>query len=226
VLLFLTKPLQYMPNAVLASVVMLIGIELVDVAGMRKILRVRPEEFVVATITAATVVIVGVEQGIILAIILSLIDHLRHGYAPRDTLLAPKAGGHWKWTPLAHSAQAAPGLLIYRFSAGLYYANANRFTEEILGIVEGGDPPARWLCIDAAGIDDVDYSAGQTVREIHAQLKDKGIRLVVAEIPQEVRDETARYGLVELIGEDAFYDTVSEVIDAYQASQSQGRDGP
>jgi high affinity sulfate transporter 1 len=216
VLLFLTKPLQYMPNAVLAAVVLLIGIELVDIPGMRKILKVRPEEFVVAAITAAVVVIVGVEQGILLAIVLSLIDHLRHGYAPRDTLLVPKSGGHWKWTPLDTPTQAAPGLFIYRFSASLYYANANRFTEEILGIVSAADPPVRWLCIDAAGIDDVDYSAGQTVREIHGELKERNIRLVVAEVPQEVREELARYDLVELLGEDAFFDTVSEVIEAYQ----------
>src|SRR4029079_19764681 len=122
--------------------------------GMRKILRVRPEEFVVAAITAAVVVIVGVEQGILLAIVLSLIDHLRHGYAPRDTLLVPKGRDHWKWRPLEHSAQAVPGLLIYRFSASLYYANANRFNEEIQSIIKG-EPPVRWLCIDGAGIDDV-----------------------------------------------------------------------
>jgi high affinity sulfate transporter 1 len=216
VLLFLTKPLQYMPDAVLASVVMLIGIELVDIAGMRKVLKVRPEEFVVAAITAAVVVVVGVEQGILLAMVLSLIDHLRHGYAPRDTLLVPKGRGHWKWMPLEHAAQAAPGLLVYRFSAPLYYANANRFTEEIQELVKEGDPPVRWLCIDAAGIDDVDYSAGQTLKEVYAQLKEREIRLVVAEVADEAREELAKYGAVELLGEDAFFDTVTEVIEAYQ----------
>jgi len=222
VLLFLTRPLQYMPNAVLAAVVLMIGIELVDVKGMRRILKARPEEFVVGAITAATVVVVGVEQGILLAIVLSLIDHLRHGYAPRDTLLVSKAGGHLKWMPVERPEQVAPGLLVYRFSAGLYYANANRFTEEILGIVTAGDTPVRWLCVDAAGIDDVDYSAGQSIREIHGQLREQGIRLVAAEVPEEVKNELARYGLVELIGEDAFFDTVSEVIEAYRSSPPSG----
>jgi high affinity sulfate transporter 1 len=217
VLLFLTKPLQYMPDAVLAAVVLLIGIELIDIRGMRKILGVRPDEFVVAAITALVVVVVGVEQGILLAMVLSLIVHLRHGYAPRDTLLIPKGRDHWKWMPLEDAAEAVPGLLIYRFSAGMYYANANRFTEEILALVNRR-PEVRWLCIDAAGIDDVDYSAGETLREIHGQLKERGIRLVLAEVPDEAREELSKYGLVELLGKDAFFDTVTEVIEAYRSA--------
>ena len=98
VLLFLTKPLSYLPSAVLAAVVFLIGIELVDVNGMRSILRLRRLEFVVALITAATVVFVGVEQGIILAIVLSIIIHLRHSYRPYDRLLVPEEGGDWRTT--------------------------------------------------------------------------------------------------------------------------------
>jgi high affinity sulfate transporter 1 len=217
VLLFLTKPLQYMPDAVLASVVMLIGIELIDIKGMRRILRLRPDEFVVAALTAAVVVVVGVEQGILLAMVLSLVDHLRRSYAPRNTLLVVQDGDHRKWMPLVNAAQAAPGLVVYRFSASMYYANANRFTEEILGLVKG-DPPVRWLCIDAAGIEDIDYSAGETVREVHGQLSERGIRLVIAELPDESRADLARYGLVELLGEDAFFDTVTEAIEAYRSA--------
>ena len=87
VLLFLTKPLEYLPNAVLAAVVFLIGIELVDVAGMRRIARVRPDEFVVAVLTALAVILIGVEQGIVLAIIASIIDHLRRSYRPINTIV-------------------------------------------------------------------------------------------------------------------------------------------
>ncbi len=86
VLLFLTKPLQYMPSAVLASVVFLIGIELVDITGLRGILKVRPSEFVIAVITGLLVIVVGVEQAIIVAIVVSVIDHLSRSYAPKDTV--------------------------------------------------------------------------------------------------------------------------------------------
>ena len=88
VLLFLTRPLQYLPNAVLSSVVFLIGLKLVDIKGMREILRLRKDEFIVAAVTAVVVVGIGVEQGIILAIVLSLILHVQRHYSPVDVVLA------------------------------------------------------------------------------------------------------------------------------------------
>jgi MFS superfamily sulfate permease-like transporter len=101
VLLFLTGPLAYMPNAVLAAVVFLIGLRLVDYRGMAAIARVRPGEFAVAFITAVTVVVVGVEQGIILAMALSIIEHIYHSYRPYDTLVGRSPDGEVALTPLA-----------------------------------------------------------------------------------------------------------------------------
>ncbi len=96
VLLFLTVPLQYMPEAVLASVVFLIGIELVDVAGVRMLFRLRRDEFVIAAVTALVVIVVGVEQGVIVAIVVSVLNHLRRGYRPHNTVLAPGPDGHFR----------------------------------------------------------------------------------------------------------------------------------
>ena len=132
VLLFLTKPLQYMPEAVLSTVVFLIGIELIAVTGMRRIYTLRYGEFVVAAITAAVVVVVGVEQGILLAIVISIVEHLRRSYQAerrgaepaRRRIVAPAARSR-------AGTQAAPGLAVYRFGASLYYANAHRFAEEL-----------------------------------------------------------------------------------------------
>ena len=93
VLLFLTKPLAYLPNAVLASVVFLVGVELIAITGMRKIARLRPDEFVVAIATTLTVVLVGVEQGIVLAILASVIDHVRRSYKPNNGVLTPAVAG-------------------------------------------------------------------------------------------------------------------------------------
>ncbi len=109
VLLFLTKPLQYMPNAVLASVVFLIGVELVDIPGMRKILRLRPDEFVVALVTALTVVLIGVEQGIVLAIVASVISHLRRSYHPNNNML------DGRWPSYTHG----PGVADHPLAAGV-----------------------------------------------------------------------------------------------------------
>ncbi len=143
VLLFLTKPLAYMPECVLSAVVFLIGVELVDLKGMRKIFVQRRSEFWVALITTLTVLLVGVEQGILLAIVLSLIDHTRHGYRPRNVVLLPTDSGAWQSQPLSTAAQALPGLIVYRFTHSLYYANSQQLTEDITGLVEAADPPLR-----------------------------------------------------------------------------------
>jgi SulP family sulfate permease len=215
VLLFLTGPLAYMPDAVLSAVVFLIGVDLIDVGGMRKIYQQRRAEFWVALITMLIVALVGVEQGIILAVVLSLIDHTRRGYKPRNAVLVPEASGAMRPQPVASKAEAEPGLLIYRFTHSMYYANAQQLTEEITGLVNTAEPPLRWFCIDASAIDDVDYSAAESLRSIFTILKEKEVRLVVAQVMADVREES-RYELRELFGEDAYYDTLDDVLEAYR----------
>lgn len=138
VLLFLTGPLSYMPEAVLSAVVFLIGIELIDIAGMKRIYEQRRSEFWVALITMAMVVFVGVKQGIIIAIVLSLIDHTRRGYRPRNALLVPTESGNWHAQPVDSGAEAEPGLAIYRFTHSMYYANAEQLSEEITTLANNG----------------------------------------------------------------------------------------
>jgi SulP family sulfate permease len=215
VLLFLTGPLAYMPEAVLSAIVFLIGIDLIDIRGMQSIFVQRRSEFWVALVTALMVVFVGVEQGIILAIVLSLIDHTRRGYRPKNVVLVPSETGVLHAQPVATGAQALPGLLIYRFTHSLYYANSEQFSEEVTNLVNNAQPPLRWFCMDASAVDDVDYSAAETLRSIFRILKDKNIRLVVAQVLDDVREES-RYNLGQLFGEDAFYDTLDDVVKAYQ----------
>ena len=215
VLLFLTGPLAFMPEAVLAAVVFLIGVDLIDIKGMQSIYAQRRSEFWVALITMLMVVFVGVEQGIILAIVLSLIDHTRRGYRPKNVVLVPADSGALNAQPIATRAQALPGLLIYRFTHSMYYANAEQLSEEITDLANNSEPPLRWLCLDASAVDDVDYSAADTLRSLFTILKDKGIRLVVAQVLDDVRDQS-RYELRQLFGEDAFYNTLEDVMKDYQ----------
>ena len=218
VLLFLTKPLQYMPNCVLATVVFIIGVELVDIAGMRKIFGVRRDEFVVATITAATVVLVGVEQAVILAIMFSIIDHLRRSYLPKDSVLVPTNGSHLHAVPVAPDARTLDGLVVYHFAASLYYANANHFSTEILELTAEGQPPVRWLVLDASAIADVDFSGRGRCNELAGTLQERTVRLLIAEASPDVRRELDRYGFTDLIGEDAYYATVAAALAAFSTS--------
>ena len=166
VLLFLTRPLAYMPECVLSAIVFLIGVELVDLKGMQRIFVQRRSEFWVALTTTLTVLVIGVEQGILLAIVLSLIDHTRHGYRPRNVLLLPTESGAWKPKPLSTGAQALPGLIVYRFTHSLYYANCQQLTDDISELVNTAEPPLRRFCIEASAIDDVDYTAAETLRSL------------------------------------------------------------
>jgi high affinity sulfate transporter 1 len=216
VLLFLTGPLAYMPQAVLAAVVFYIGIELIDTQGMRAIYVERKDEFGVALVTAAVVVFWGVEQAIILAFVLSLLEHVRRGYRPNNNVIVLESSGHLQCVPLSEAKQVLPGLLIYRFNHGMYYANTECLSQEISLLIDVGPDPLRWFCIDGQAVSDVDFSSGATLRSIHGELARRGARLILATIAGDVRAELDRYGVTALVGEDAYYDSLADVLAAYR----------
>ena len=218
VLLFLTGALAYMPEAVLSAVVFLIGVDLIDIKGMRKIFVEARSEFWVALITTFVVVLVGVEQGIILAMVLSLLDHVRRGYRPKNTVVLSNKAGGFRTVPVSSPAQFEPGLMVYRFSHSMYYANAQAFSEEVLELVKDAEPPLSWFCVDAAAIDDVDFSAAATLRSSYGILKEKGIRLVFVMVSDDVKAELARFGITDLVGKDAFYASGDELLSAFHQS--------
>ena len=215
VLLFLTEPLSYMPEAVLAAIVFLIGLDLIDLEGMKNIYVQARSEFWVALITATVVVLVGVEQGIILAMVLSLLDHVRRGYRPKNSVILAREADGWRNAPVSSPAQFEPGLLVYRFSHSMYYANAAQFSEQVLELVNGADPRLEWFCVDAAAIDDVDYSAAAKLRSTYSILEEKGVRLVFVMVSDDVRAEFDRFGVTDLVGKDAFYATGDRLLNAY-----------
>ncbi len=215
VLFFFTGSLAYLPGAVLSAVVFLIGVELIDIKGMKKIYAERPWEFWVALITAVVVVLVGVEQSILLAIVLSLVVHTRHGYLVNNMLIVPDKIQGWQQQPVSSRGQVVPGLMIYRFMHNMYYANSQVLNDEIVELARSADPPLSWFCIDATAVNDVDFTAAETLRTLHATLEAQGIRLVVCEIVAEVRDEFERSKLTDLFGREAFFQTPAAVVTAY-----------
>jgi high affinity sulfate transporter 1 len=224
VLLFFTGPLAYMPAAVLSSVVFLICVELVDIKGMYKIYRERPWEFWVALITAAVVIFVGVEQSIILAIFLSLVVHTRHGYRPNNMIIVPdEPQGGWLLKPVRVQEQTMPALIIYRFMHNMYYANMQALTEEVVTLARGANPPLSWFCIDLVAVDDLDFTAAETLRTLHGILAELDIRLVFSELMEGVRKEFARSNLTELFGTDAFYSSLEDVMSAFRQRDSERR---
>ncbi|WP_170426722.1 SulP family inorganic anion transporter [Ruegeria arenilitoris] len=222
VILFLTGPLAYLPNAALSAVVFLIGLKLIDLKGLTAIYKQARSEFWIAVATAAVVVFVGVEQGIIFAMVLSLIDHTRRGYRPKNAVIVRTAGGGWHSKPVSSPNQFEPGLVIYRFSHSLYYANTQRLSDEIAELTTDQETPVQWFCIEATAIDDVDFTAGYILRNVLKLLKDKNIKLVFLMVEPHVRSELDRYGVTDLVGEDAFFHTGEDLLHAYKRSTSSG----
>lgn len=220
VLLFLTSPIQYMPKAVLASVVFIIGIQLIDIKGMRSIFRVRKDEFVVATLTAATVVILGVEQGIVLAIVASVISHLRRSYKTATAVMVPDENDQsLHSTPFDPNARTVPGLTVYRFASDLFYVNANLFLEDLTALANSSEP-LEWICLESGAITDIDFTGSLTIKQVISELQEHDVKLVIADMMTSVKQEFDRYGITKLIGEDAFHPTVGAAMRAFSSSKS------
>ena len=215
VLLFLTKPLQYMPNAVLAAVVFVIGVKLIDLVNMRHIWKLRRDEFWIAAATAAVVLGVGVEQGIILAIVLSLLDHVRRHYLPHDAVITFDDRGRPHEVPSRPGAQTEPGLVVYRFGVGLFYANVTRFGAEALALVDTPTRP-RWFILLADAIDDVDFTAGQALVELAKQMSQRNVVFGVAAARDDVLAEFERFGLMDVIGRGRVFASLDDAVAAFR----------
>jgi SulP family sulfate permease len=214
VLLFLTGPLQYLPRCVLASIVFTIAVGMIDVTALRDIRRESPGEFYLAVATAVAVVAIGVEQGILLAIALSLFRHVRHSYSPHTMMLAPNASGRWVPMPATPGKETEPGLIVYRFGSDLFYANANRFADEVRALVERAPTPIRWFIVDAGAITDVDYSAAQSMRDLLDDLARRKVGIVFARVSPYLRSDMDRHHITAAIGEGRIFTTLHEAIAA------------
>jgi SulP family sulfate permease len=217
VLLLLTGPLASLPIAALAAIVFLIAVGLINVRGLRGILACRRHEFAIALLTAAAVVVFGVEEGIALAVALSIIDHLRHTSHPRSSVLVKSPAGHWQPAQVLPGARTEEGLAVYRFGTSLYYANAARLVEDVMNIVAQGGP-LRWLVLDAAAIGDIDYTAAGVLTRVIEHLRMRDIRFALSSVLAPVRMQLDRYGISAALGPAAFYDTPGEALEAFHAT--------
>jgi MFS superfamily sulfate permease-like transporter len=217
VLVLLTGPLAYLPDAALAAVVFMIAIELIDLLGMRGILACRKHEFAVASFTAAAVVALGVEYGLVLAIIASITEHLRHSYSPFNSVLVKSPAGHWHAGPAGPGARTEEGLVVYRFGTSLYYANASRLVEDVVALVGYGGQ-LRWLVIDCAAIADVDYTASTVLAKVVEHVQQHHVRLAFSSVLGPVRQQHDQNGISKAVSQDAYFDTPGEALEAFHST--------
>jgi SulP family sulfate permease len=222
VLLFLSGFLQYLPHCVLAGIVFTIAIGLIDLKSLYAIRRESPGEFTLALVTAAAVVVIGVEEGILLAVALSLLRHVRHSYHPHTMMLAPDSEGHWFPVPATPGTETSPGLIVYRFGADLFYANDHFFVDDVRRILDQAPSAVRWFVIDAAAITDLDYSAARTIADFCEGMKQRGIGVIFARVNPYLRSDMDRHGITAAIGEARVFETLHEALATVDVDTSIG----
>ena len=219
VLLFLTRPLGFLPNAVLSAIVFLIGVKLVDVKGMAELWRLQRNEFWIAAIAAVTVIARNVMDGIAVAVVLSLIAQVRHAYRPHTSVLVPRSGGGWDSVPPASDTFAAPGVIAYRFEAALFYANATLFQKELLRLVSTATQPVRAVVLDTTGVNGIDYSAAKMLLQLRRDLQKRDITVAVVVSYHLVQNVLSRFGMFDDRNERNVHHSLDTAITALHSSR-------
>ena len=217
VVLFFTSGLTDMPTAVLAAIVFLIGAGLIDIKGLKRILNARMSEFVIASITAVVVFAVGVEQGIILAIVLSVIEIIRRAYSPQDFLVGVDQGGSPTYTAAEPGSESLPGLLVFRYDASLFYANSSRFSDDVQALMAAAPTRVRWLVLDCSAMGDVDYSASVTLAGLIGALHADGGVFALVGVDPGLMATLEKYGTLTDFDNRHIYPTVREAVAAFRA---------
>jgi MFS superfamily sulfate permease-like transporter len=215
VLLFLTRPLQYLPSCVLGAVVFFIAIRLIDIKSLKDIKRESQGEFALALITAAIVVFVGVEQGILVAMVLSLLRVVKHSYRPHTGVLVADKNETWRLTRVDEAKVTEPGLVIYRFGASLFYANAGRFSQDVAVIAGMSVSNIRWLVVDAEAITNIDYTAARMLQELQLILLHQNVQLVFARVDVSLHADLVRHRLMNVIGSQFLFPRLHDAVAAF-----------
>jgi high affinity sulfate transporter 1 len=217
-ILLLVAPnlLQHLPTAALAAVVIAAAIGLFEVTDLKRIYRIQQWEFWLSMVCFVGVAVLGVIPGIGLAIAIAIAEFLWDGWRPHSAVLGRAHGvkGYHDITRYPDARQI-PGLVLFRWDAPLFFANAEFFRERVLDAVAKSPTPVRWLVVAAEPVTSVDVSAGDTVADLDKALHAQGIELCFAELKDPVKDKLKRFGLFSQLGEQYFFPTIGSAVSSY-----------
>jgi MFS superfamily sulfate permease-like transporter len=218
-LVFAPQLLQHLPHTALAAVVIGSAIGLVEVSDLRRIYRIQRWEFWLSMTCFAGVAILGAIPGIALAIMIAVIEFLWDGWRPHSAVLGrvDRVKGYHDITRYPE-ARLIPGLVLFRWDAPLFFANAELFHQRALDAVASSPTKVRWLVVAAEPVTSVDVTAADTVCELDDTLQAAGIELCFAEMKDPVKDKLKRFGLFTHLGEQTFFATLGEAVSAYRAT--------
>jgi high affinity sulfate transporter 1 len=215
-LLLAPNLLQYLPTAALAAVVIAAAIGLIEVTDLKRIYRIQQWEFWLSIVCLIGVAVLGVIPGIGLAIAIAIAEFLWDGWRPHSAVLGRAYGvkGYHDITRYP-DARRIPGLVLFRWDAPLFFANAEFFKESVLDAVAKSPTPVRWLVVAAEPVTSVDVTAGDTVAELDETLHAQGIEFCFAELKDPVKDKLKRFGLFSQLGEKYFFPTIGAAVSSY-----------
>ena len=215
-LVFAPTLLQNLPNAVLGAVVISACVSLVDIPSVANLRKVRPGEFWLSVVCFLGVALVGVIQGIFIAVLLALFGFIWRAWRPYDAVLARVDGlkGYHDVTR-DPDARRVPGLVLFRWDAPLFFANAEVFREHVLEAVADAPTPTKWVVVAAEPVTDIDTTAADALSALDDDLQKAGIELCFAEMKDPVKDRLKRYGLFTKLGSHLFFPTLGQAVDAY-----------
>ena len=211
--------LHHLPNTALAAVVIAAAIGLVEIADLRRIYRIQRWEFWLSIVCFAGVATFGAIPGIGIAVAIAVIEFLWDGWRPHSAVLGrvDRIKGYHDITRYPHAHRIA-GLVLFRWDAPLFFANAELFRDRVLAAVASSPTPVSWVVVAAEPVTSVDVTAGDALAELDDTLQAQGIDLRFAEMKDPVKDKLKRFGLFARFGADTFYPTVGEAVKAYLRS--------
>ena len=211
--------LEHLPSAALAAVVIASAIGLIEVNDLVRIYRIQRWEFWLSIVCLVGVAVLGAIPGIGLAIVIAVIEFLWDGWRPHSAVLGRAEGikGYHDITRYP-DARRIPGLVLFRWDAPLFFANAELFKDRVLDAAANSPTPVRWLVVAAEPVTSVDVTAADVLAELDRTLNEAGIELCFAELKDPVKDKLKRFGIFAQFGEDYFFPTVGAAVRSYLES--------
>jgi len=221
-LLWFTHLLESLPQMVLGVIIIAAAISLIEIKPLLQVYRVRRVEFFLALVTLIGVLIIGVMAGILVAVLLALIVVIGRISRPHDAVLGAVKGvdGYQDIEAYANS-ETEPGLIVYRFDAPLFFANADYFLNQVQELIDEAIPSIDWLLIDAEAIVDIDVTAVEALSKLQSELEGKGVVMAIARASQPLQEILQRAGLTERIGSSYFFPTVRTGVRAFNEQQEE-----
>ncbi len=219
VMLFFTDVLAYLPNAALAGIVANAVLSLIEVHELRELWRMRRSDFWIAAACLLSVLALGPLRAVMIAFLLSLVDVIRRASRPETSALLEAPDGSHFLPAGAGDAPSSSGLVVYRFGAPLYFANATLFLDEVEQLVIGATTPVRWFVLDAEAMVDIDTTGAEVLRQAITLLAGRGITFAVSRADRSFRSWLEKYDLMELIDQKHFYPTNRHAAAAYRGDR-------